>query len=83
MTVPDWLQTRDGGIRRGLNDATWLVLLNETPHYKLVAAPASGQFTCVVTQTNNGKRLDNGIKYASSDAALRGGLQELKTRLGW
>lgn len=83
MTIPDWLQLRDGTIRQGLNEATWSVVLDGTPQYKLVAAPAAGQFTCVVTQTNNGKRMDAGVKYPSEDTALRGGLQELRTRLGW
>ena len=83
MTPPDWLHIRDGSLRAGLNDRTWLVMLNEQPQYKLLIGPAGGAFTCALTQTNNGKRLDSGVKYPSRDSALRGGLQELRTKLGW
>ena len=45
--------------------------------------PAKGQYTCAILQTNNGKRLDEGKVYPSNDAALAGGLDELRARLGW
>lgn len=83
MTTPDWLANRVGGIIPGLNERTWLVTLNGHPMYKLVAVPAKGKFTCAITQTNNGKRIDRGLEYASWNEALQGGLNELKERLGW
>ncbi len=83
MNVPDWLKLRDGNLRPGLNDTTWLVLLNEHPQYRLVTKPANGNFTCSITQTNNGKRLDGGLTYQTSNAAFTGGLQELREKLGW
>jgi hypothetical protein len=83
MTPPEWLSTRDGGLNAGLNNRTWLVMLSGHPQYRLVATPARGKFTCVVTQTNNGKRLDAGADYPSLENALKGGLDELRAKLGW
>ena len=83
MTVPDWLKTRDGGLAKGLNERIWLVTLNGHPEWRLEAVPAKGKFSCAVVQTNNGKRLDDGKDYASQETALAGGLEELRTRLGW
>lgn len=83
MNAPEWLTTRSGALAKGLNDATWLVTLNGHPQYKLVATPAKGKFTCAISQTNNGKRLDGGTEYASREGALTGGLEELRAKLGW
>ena len=77
MIVPEWLTLRDGGLAKGLNDRTWIVTLDHQPLYRLEAVPAKGQFSCVVVQTNNGKRLDGGKTYSSKEAALAGGLAEL------
>jgi hypothetical protein len=83
MTVPDWLKIRDGGLVKGLNDRTWLVGTGGAPNYRIEVLPAKGQFTCAILQTNNGKRLDEGKVYPTSDAALAGGLEELRGKLGW
>ena len=84
MTNPDWLTLRHGSLRPGLNDATLLVMLEDHPRYKLVVAPAMGKFTCTVTQTVNGKRLDDGALIAPSVAeAQTAGLEALRTKLGW
>lgn len=82
-TVPDWLAKRDGGLKPGIRDHMLYVLIGGAPQYKVEARPAGGQFTCAVQQSNNGKRLDDGTKYASADAALAGGLEQLKNKLGW
>jgi len=81
--TPDWLAARGGELRRGVQENSWLVLLNGSQQYRLAVAPAAGTFTCVVTQTNNGKRLDKGATYPDAKAALDGGLAELRTFLGW
>ena len=81
--TPDWLRSREGEVRPGLNLATWLLTLNGHPLYRLFATTAKGQFTCAITQTNNGQRLDGGKSYPTSDAALAGGLEELRMQLGW
>ena len=81
--VPDWLTTRDGGLTPGVRDHIAFVTLGGQPHYRLEARPAVGKYTCHVTQTVNGKRLDGGATYADRDAALAGGLTELRAALGW
>lgn len=83
MSNPDWLSRHDGALKPGLNAQTWLVTFNGHPLYRLFATTAKGQFTCAVTQANNGQRVDGGKEYPSIDAALTGGLNELRERLGW
>lgn len=81
-TPPDWLTKRGGELRRGPTGA-WLVTLNGGLAYQLVVAPAKGQFTCGVTQTVSGKRLDKAATFPTADAAIAGGLAELREALGW
>ena len=83
MTAPDWLMSRNGGLAKGLSDKVLLVTLDGHPQWRLDVLPARGRFTCAVIQTNNGKRLDGGKEYATRDAALAGGLDELRAHLGW
>jgi hypothetical protein len=83
MNALDWLVRRDGALKKGLNGDTWIVTLNAQPAYRLSVTPAVGQFTCVVVQTNSGKRLDGGKLYTSIETALAGGLEELREKLGW
>ena len=83
MTAPEWLTMRDGGLVKGANGTVLYVTLDGRPQWRLDADPAKGKFTCAVLQTNNGKRLDAGKEYASREAALAGGLDELRARLGW
>jgi hypothetical protein len=83
MTAPDWLTARDGGLENGLSDNVRFVTLDGEPQWRLDALPARGRFTCAVIQTNNGKRLDGGKEYSSKEAALAGGLDELRAHLGW
>lgn len=82
-TAPDWLTRRQGAVKSVVNGNTWAVTINSEPLYRLFVTPAAGRFTCVITQTNNGRRLDGGKAYASVEAALAGGLEELRERLGW
>jgi hypothetical protein len=83
MTAPDWLSARSGGLAKGLSDRTVLVTLDGEPMWRLDAVPAKGKYTCAVLQTNNGKRLDEGKEYPTREAALAGGLEELRAKLGW
>jgi hypothetical protein len=83
MTAPEWLSMRGGGLANGLSDRTQLVTIDGHPLYRLDVLPAKGKFTCAIVQSNNGKRLDGGIEYATNDAALAGGLDELRERMGW
>jgi hypothetical protein len=83
VTAPDWLTNRNGGLAKGTNGSSMFVTLDGNPQWRLDTVPAKGKFTCAVVQTNNGKRLDAGKEYATPDAALAGGLEELRMRLGW
>lgn len=82
-TVPDWLTTRDGSLKPGLADRIVFVMFAGQPQYKLEARPAAGAFACAVTQTINGKRLDDATTYPTAAAALAGGLDQLRAKLGW
>lgn len=83
LTPPDWLKARGGGLAPGLSEKTLLVTVDNHPQWRLDAVPAKGKFTCAVLQTNNGQRLDGGKEYPTREAALAGGLEELRARLGW
>lgn len=81
--VPDWLTRRDGSLKPGVAANMVFVLVGGTPLYKVEARPAAGKFIAAVQQSNNGRRLDDGTTYASADAALAGGLEQLRNALGW
>jgi hypothetical protein len=83
VTTPDWL-TRHSGEVRGSRDAhSWLVYFGGEPQYLLQPLPAAGQFSCRVSQTINGRRLDGGAVYPTQEDAVRGGLEDLRKALGW
>jgi hypothetical protein len=58
-------------------------VLEGKPQYLLTPIPAAGKYTCEVRQTVNGRRLESGATYPSPEAALRGGLEDLRRALGW
>ena len=82
-TVPDWLKLHDGGLKPGISDRTVYVLIGGEPQYRLDARPAGGKHVCDVVQTVNGRLLGDDTKYDTRDAALAGGLDALRNRLGW
>jgi hypothetical protein len=84
MTVPDWLQVRGGALKSGVRPETTFVMLEGHPLYKLEVRPAEGKFACAVSSTVNGKRHDDPKTiYSDPDAALAGGLEQLRNALGW
>jgi hypothetical protein len=83
LTVPDWLTKRDGSLKRGLSDTVVLVMVGGQPMYRLEVRPAGGTFSCAILQAVNGHRLDDDTTYPGADAALAGGLDRLRNRLGW
>ena len=83
MTAPDWLSARTGELTQGLSDRTLMVTVDGAPMWRLDAVPARGKFTCAVLETNSGRRLDEGKAYPTREAALAGGLEELRAKLGW
>jgi hypothetical protein len=83
MTVPEWLAKRGGAIRPGVSGQTFVVI-GGSPQYRLELRPAAGKYTCALQQSNNGKRLDDpAATYATADAALAGGFEQLRAALGW
>ncbi len=83
LAIPDWLQQRDGALTPGIRENVVFVTLGGNPLYRLESRPAQGKETCQVVQTNNGRRLDGGKEYQDRQAAIAGGLDELRTALGW
>ncbi len=82
--VPDWLTTRGGALRPGVRPETTFVMLEGDPKYKLEVRPAEGKFACAVSNTVNGKRLDDPKAiYPDAGTALTGGLEQLRNVLGW
>ena len=81
---PDWLTQRSGSLRPGVRPETTFVMVGDQLLYKLEVRPAAGKFACAVSNTVNGKRLDDPqATYPDSAAALAGGLEQLRTALGW
>lgn len=83
IETPDWLQARGGRLVPGYDGRTWLVLINDTPQYRLTPVPAAGRFACQIVQTVNGKRLDKAATYATADDTVNGAMDELRQALGW
>lgn len=83
MSTPDWLQTRGGELRASKDGHSWTAYFAGLPQYLLEPLPAGGKFYCRVTHTINGKRLESNATYEGRDAALQGGLTELRNALGW
>ena len=82
-TTPEWLAQRGVRLQASQDGQSWLVYLGPEPQYLLQAVPVKGQYGCRITQTINGRRLDSGAVYPTLDAALQGGLDELRKALGW
>jgi hypothetical protein len=83
VTVPEWLTRHGCTLGQASDGRTWFVYLDGEPQYRLVPVPADGKHACQVTQTINGRRLDRGGVRATVDAALAGGLEDLRQALGW
>ncbi|MGL6074023.1 MAG: hypothetical protein ACRC8S_07670 [Fimbriiglobus sp.] len=84
MTPPDWLTKREGSLKPGIRDFITHVMIGDQPQYRLEVRPAAGKYMCTITQSINGKRLDDGSStYATSQDALAGGLVQLQAKLGW
>jgi hypothetical protein len=84
LSVPDWLKLRSGLLKPGVRPETQFVLIGDQPLYKLEVRPANGKFTCAISNTVNGKRLDDGTAtFPSVPEAFVGGLEQLRAKLGW
>ena len=82
-TVPDWIKTRNGDLKPSKDGHSWAVYFAGHLQYLLEPLPAKGKFACRVIQAVNGKRLDQGTVWDCAEAALQGGLSDLREALGW
>jgi hypothetical protein len=83
IATPEWLTGHGGQLRPGVDGKSCVVVLDGKPQYLLTPIPATGKYTCEVKQTVNGRRLESGATHPSADAALQGGLEDLRRALGW
>ena len=85
MTVPtpDWLALHGGELRANPGGEHHAVYFGPELQYVLRLVPADGKYLCRVKQTVNGKHLDRGAAHPTPDDAVRGGLEDLRTALGW
>jgi hypothetical protein len=83
MTAPDWLVLHGGDLKLASDGRTWHVLFQQQPQYAVWSRPLAGKFGSAVRQNNNGRRLESGAGYPSSDEAVRGALEDLRKALGW
>lgn len=83
MTAPDWLTQRGGALKLGSDGVTWYVLFAGQPNYSLAPAPVDGKIGCVIRQTNSGARIKSEGVFPTRDDAVRAGLEDLRTALGW
>jgi hypothetical protein len=83
LSAPDWLKVRDCSLKPGIDGRSSFVFLSSAPQYELTPVPVKGKFGCEIRQVVNGKRLDGAGVYPSEEEALRGGLEELRKKLGW
>lgn len=83
MKTPDWLAKRDGAIRLGPDGKTWYVAVEGKPLYRLRPTPAKGGFTCLITETVNGRPVVCDVIAPDLNQAVEMGLDQLGSRLGW
>jgi hypothetical protein len=83
VTTPDWLARHGGELHLGKEGRSASVYFAGQLQYVLIPVPAKGKFTCRVTETINGKRLESATTYPTAEDALRGGLEDLCKALGW
>lgn len=83
MTTPDWLALHGGEVRLGQDHLSASVYFAGRLQYVLVPVPARGKHACRITETFNGVRLDGGDVWGTREAAFQGGLEVLRTKLGW
>jgi|DewCreStandDraft_4_1066084.scaffolds.fasta_scaffold205421_2 hypothetical protein len=83
VETPEWLSRRVGQLKAGVTSNSWLVLVGDSPIFRIEARPAKGRFTYYLTETTNGRTWAGESTFATSEEALRQGLEALRDRLGW
>jgi hypothetical protein len=83
VSTPDWLSQHGGELRPSKDGHSWSVYFAGALQYVLLPVPAKGTYSCRITETINGRRLDGTATYPTAEAAANGGLEELRKALGW
>jgi len=83
VTAPQWLAQRGGQLQESTIPGIWLVYLRDDPLYRLIPVPAAAKFVCDIIQTASGKKLGDNLIYPTLEEALQGGLERLRSVLGW
>jgi len=83
VTAPEWLERHGGGLVQSSLGHSWIISVAGKPQYVLALVPAAGKHGYQLVQTINGRHLETGNSYPTSDEAVRGGLEDLRKSLGW
>jgi hypothetical protein len=83
VATPDWLKQRGGEVRTSKDGYSCSVYFAGQLQYVLIPIPAKGQYACRISETINGRRVENPTTYPTVAEAFKGGLENLKTYLGW
>ncbi|MFO0929226.1 MAG: hypothetical protein U0736_19750 [Gemmataceae bacterium] len=83
VPTPDWLAQHGGELRFGREAASCSVYFAGQLQYVLLPVPARGKYACHVSETVNGRRLESDKTYPTLIDAYRGGLDDLREKLGW
>ncbi len=83
VTPPEWLTQRGGSLRSAVDRQSVVVFFENEPQYILTPVPAGGKYGTCLKQSINGKRLPTTGTFPTGEAAVRGGLEDLRKALGW
>jgi len=83
IPVPEWLTQRGGTLVHNAVAYSVSVFFAGQLQYVLIAVPAKGKHACRISETINGRRVESATTYDSAEAALAGGLNDLRAVLGW
>ncbi|MFO0877479.1 MAG: hypothetical protein U0840_08905 [Gemmataceae bacterium] len=83
VSLPDWLKQREGELRLSRDGRSCSVYFAGQLQYVLIPVPTKGQYSCRITETINGRRLDSARTFPSVEQTLQGGLEDLRGKLGW
>jgi hypothetical protein len=83
VKTPDWLKLHDGELRPSKDNHSVSVDIGGQLRYVLIPVPVKGKYACRISETINGRRLDGDATFSTAEEALRGGLEQLRNKLGW
>ena len=83
VTAPEWLTQRGGTLRSSYDSHSWMVYFDDRLQYQVTPVPVAGKFGSKVMQTVSGRLVETKGTYATTEEAVRGGLEDLRKALGW